>query len=596
MKFPRFTLRAFSAAAASICGALLISSCQAEPDYAKSPAYDAVSPELDAGGAYYVYMNGEESFQAFEKTLDAYGKIFGGITAAASRNDPSAPDFAQLFGSISAVYRASGLADVDGFGSSAAKLKSGLYREKGVLHRPEGKAQGFVWQLFGRPAHPLDSIKMLPPSTSMACFSDLDINTVRASLKASLKAQGKDLALAKIAELEAKAKAEGFDIDEQFASLDDQIGYIVSFEDGKVGGMPFPSPGFASFIKVKDDRLFNFIAAKAPELKPVERNGAKVLASSAQPTPMPLRPMVALKDSYLIFASSEQLMNSVFMAMDGGPNITSSSEFQRLSEGVKLEGNAFFYYDNTVGVVMKKMLPIMTAMSAAGGANQDVLGMFDFDYQSFRVVRQIPGGIAWHGNSSSNKASIGAAGIAPMAVMAGMLLPALNSAREKARRISCAANLKQLMLGMKQYAMDHTDKFPEPSGAAGLEVLRKGDYITDPKIYVCPTTSQATAVSGQPLTEATVSYVYLGGFSEAGSPELPLVFDKPGNHASYFNVGFLDGHVQGFSLAVTGKTAYGVMQAYLAGLGSSLSEKDKAAVLQKAKEWDAAQSAKTAAK
>ena len=54
--------------------------------------------------------------------------------------------------------------------------------------------------------------------------------------------------------------------------------------------------------------------------------------------------------------------------------------------------------------------------------------------------------------------------IAIIAILAGMLLPALNRAREKARSISCVNNLKSLGLASMQYANDWDGWHPNNNG------------------------------------------------------------------------------------------------------------------------------------
>ena len=50
--------------------------------------------------------------------------------------------------------------------------------------------------------------------------------------------------------------------------------------------------------------------------------------------------------------------------------------------------------------------------------------------------------------------------IAIIAILASMLLPALNNARNKAKQIKCAAQLKEIGLTCHMYASENTDLFP----------------------------------------------------------------------------------------------------------------------------------------
>jgi len=92
-----------------------------------------------------------------------------------------------------------------------------------------------------------------------------------------------------------------------------------------------------------------------------------------------------------------------------------------------------------------------------------------------------------------------------IAVLVGILLPALNRARTQAAIVNCASNLRQIALGILTYASANRDLLPSwytPAGRnfqpedcykvksgsteTGLALLYRQKYIPDARVFYCP--------------------------------------------------------------------------------------------------------------
>src|SRR5437867_8749937 len=69
--------------------------------------------------------------------------------------------------------------------------------------------------------------------------------------------------------------------------------------------------------------------------------------------------------------------------------------------------------------------------------------------------------------------------IAIIAVLASLLLPALSSAKARAQRIRCTAQMKQLGIGFNLFTLDHNDMYPPTAYTTGdyQYQLSWDDYI-----------------------------------------------------------------------------------------------------------------------
>ena len=102
--------------------------------------------------------------------------------------------------------------------------------------------------------------------------------------------------------------------------------------------------------------------------------------------------------------------------------------------------------------------------------------------------------------------------IAIIALLAAILFPVFARARENARRASCQSNLKQLGLGIAQYAQDYDERFPlcwegvwnAPTASIVTEL---DPYVKSAQIWRCPSQSNSSA-GGFTLASRPTDYGY----------------------------------------------------------------------------------------
>ncbi len=165
--------------------------------------------------------------------------------------------------------------------------------------------------------------------------------------------------------------------------------------------------------------------------------------------------------------------------------------------------------------------------------------------------------------------------IAIIAILASLLLPALSKAKDKAKRIGCVSNLRQLMLGCVMYASDFKGNFTAPTWYDGgngtknvpelngpndrsgsdddLSWLQSYGYVKALGAFDCPATQDYVRVPSSTILPRVAYY------TTTESPKMPAslaninVFrDLLDNAPSNIRVGGSDASINGTSYEVWG--------------------------------------------
>jgi prepilin-type N-terminal cleavage/methylation domain-containing protein len=145
--------------------------------------------------------------------------------------------------------------------------------------------------------------------------------------------------------------------------------------------------------------------------------------------------------------------------------------------------------------------------------------------------------------------------IAIIAILAAMLLPALAKAREKALRIACTNNLRQIGIGMRTWAIDYNNRYPMqvpaseggPPNQSAFYVSPYGapytyqifgtlsNELSNPKLLICPSDDRTAHTNfnmfpgntggGPYLANANVSF-FVGKDAQDGNPQMLLAGDR----------------------------------------------------------------------
>ena len=513
-----------------------------------------VDKRLDKGGNFYLYMSTETWFKKIQTLIEPLKDM---ISMSLDSEDKK-QQFEKSWAAVNKFFDDSGISNLSGVGISSLPRANGNYTNKIFYHRYQEKGEDLFWKLFGTQSQPIKGLNLMPKDTALASYGDFDLNLLWKWIDDLVQTCGLPDVESKFKEWKQQLLSKNINIDELIASTAGEFGFLITVDQGvqyphklpNETQISVPNIGVVTVVKTKNDSILQLVDRNLGENPNIIREDRDDFSMRTMPLPFPvpikLRPSIGIYKDLLFIASNDDVIREVIDVYTGQkPGLTSVEEYKNLSQDLPSTGVGFSYisqkFNDTISQVISDGVLSKQDVKPQERAVTEAIMKLQYSTVMSAVMQVQDNGIYYVSNSNSSIGDVMLLQmiVVPGAILSGMALPALSKAREKARRINCAGNLKQIGLACLMYSGEHDGQFPD-----NLSPLGEFSYLNSSStVWGCPS-------HPNPGTTVELSnYIYVGAglVDNTENPQNTiLAYDRPENHShGWTNILFVDGHVQG---------------------------------------------------
>lgn len=431
--------------------------------------YDAIKANLNEGGDMMVICNVEGLLEnGIQKIIE-----FAGLAA---KDEPDAAAFIGILNKLPGFLRANGFYGVQGLGFSAVPADNNLNAIRGFLSLEPAAVSAPLWRgLFGPQGMEMVTPAYLPADTAFArtfaCDPGQMWKIVRdgvATLATPEGAQAFEQSLA------MSTMMLGIPFDSLINGLGNESFISLQFSPSKTVDLPLGAggesvaiaePSILLGIAVKDSTLANLLKTRfcGPGLPATltATNGMEIItANEPLPLPFPVQLTMALQSNLLLIGSSPAVLDQSLTAAKSGNGLLASEKFKAAFGNlpVKNSGMAYFSPEFTKTIQKIQEAALSSDDSADAEVTRALMKLFGSDepQQAAVVIQNTPKGILLSGRTTfGGRELLASLAAAPIALLAGVAMPAITQARGNAQTASCFNNLRQIDGAKDQWAIDN---------------------------------------------------------------------------------------------------------------------------------------------